>query len=275
MKLSISNIAWNSDEDDLIISLLKKNGINKIEIAPTKFWERPLDTSTYEHDELKRNWGNKGISFIAMQSLLFGQSHLNLFSTVESRNQMLDYLSGIISLAGNLGVKTLVFGSPKNRLVGKLSYKERMEIAAPFFYQLGSFAVKNNVTLCIEPNPIHYGCDFITNTEEALGLIREVNHPGFQLHLDSGALELNDENIYTVIEHSMPYLKHFHISEPYLNLIGSGQTKHREIAIALRSLGYENWISIEMKNSVSPSNIESVERALDYTLETYVQRGAY
>ncbi|MNP23771.1 Xylose isomerase-like TIM barrel [compost metagenome] len=210
-----------------------------------------------------------------MQSLLFGQSHLNLFSTVESRNQMLDYLSGIISLAGNLGVKTLVFGSPKNRLVGKLSYKERMEIAAPFFYQLGSFAVKNNVTLCIEPNPIHYGCDFITNTEEALGLIREVNHPGFQLHLDSGALELNDENIYTVIEHSMPYLKHFHISEPYLNLIGSGQTKHREIAIALRSLGYENWISIEMKNSVSPSNIESVERALDYTLETYVQRGAY
>ncbi|MOA32344.1 Xylose isomerase-like TIM barrel [compost metagenome] len=145
-----------------------------------------------------------------------------------------------------------------------------MYIAVPFFFELGSFAAQENTTLCIEANPKVYGCDFITNTEEAISLVQKVNHPGFQLHLDAGAMELNNEDVYSTIEKAMPYLKHFHISEPYLNLVGTGQTKHKEMAGVLRTLGYKNWVSIEMKSGLSSSNIQSVEKALAFALKTYV-----
>lgn len=270
MRLSISNIAWDLGEDDLVIPLLKNMGISEIEIAPTKFWERPLQITDSEIDRLKREWFEKGISFVAMQSLLFGQNHFNMFSANDSRQEMIYYLSGIISLAGKLGVKSLVFGSPKNRKAGSLSYKEQMEIAIPFFDRLGNLAENAGVILCIEANPVQYGCDFITNTDEAIALVREVGNPGFRLHLDAGAMALNDEDIYLVIERSMPYLQHFHISEPYLNLVGAGMTKHKQMAQALKTLGYDKWVSIEMKSKLLPSNVESVQTAVTYALETYI-----
>lgn len=271
MRLSISNIAWKADEDELVIPVLQKMGLTEIEIAPTKFWEKPLQVTDSEVNDLKDVWSDKGISFVAMQSLLFGQNRLNLFSTNDSRQEMIHYLSGIISLAGKLGVKALVFGSPKNRNAGLLSLKERMEIAIPFFDQLGTFAIQAGVILCIEANPVQYGCDFITNTDEAISLVQEVGNPGFRLHLDTGAMELNEEDVSSVIERSMPYLQHFHISEPYLNLIGTGDTKHKEMATVLRALEYDKWVSIEMKSDLQINNVESVKRAISYALETYLK----
>ncbi len=269
MRLSISNIAWDSKEDDLVSSLLNRMGVTEIEIAPTKFWEKPLQITESDVHNLKNEWFDKGISFVAMQSLLFGQNDLNMFASDESRLVMTRYLSGIISLAGKLGIQSLVFGSPKNRKSGPLSHIERMEIAIPFFEQLGTLAEQAGVILCIEANPVQYGCDFVTNTDEAIALVREVRNPGFRLHLDAGAMELNEEDVFSVIERSIPYLQHFHISEPYLNLVGAGGTKHKQMAQALRALEYDKWVSIEMKSDLQPNNVESVERAVTYALETY------
>ncbi|KAF6578927.1 sugar phosphate isomerase/epimerase [Paenibacillus sp. EKM212P] len=271
MKLSISNIAWNSNENEEIIVLLNKLGIRGIEIAPTKIWDRPLDSEPNELLQFKQYWEQRDIHLIAMQSLLFGQHGLALFSDVESRNKLKEYVMGIMGLAGKIGVKALVFGSPKNRLSNGLSKNEQLDIAIPFFTELAESAVTENVTLCIEPNPSQYGCDFITNSEEGLQLVREVNHPGFQLHLDAGTLTLNNENISSAIENSMPYLSHFHISEPYLNKVGSEESlsPHREIAKTLKINEYKNWVSIEMKNGDN-SNAGTVERALKYASEIYV-----
>lgn len=270
MRLSISNIAWDTEENEQVIPLLKRMGLGEIEIAPTKFWDRPLEITDIEIGALKNEWLSKGISFVAMQSLLFGQNHLNIFSSRESRQEMTQYLSGIINLAGKLGVNSLVFGSPKNRIAGALSYREQMEIAVSFFDELGTVAGRSGVILCIEANPVQYGCDFVTNIDEAIALVREVENPGFRLHLDAGAMALNEEDIYSNIERSLPYLQHFHISEPYLNLIGSGATDHKQISRALKALGYKNYVSIEMKSNLLSNNVESVEKALTYALETYI-----
>ncbi|WP_341348644.1 sugar phosphate isomerase/epimerase family protein [Paenibacillus sp. FSL H3-0469] len=268
MNLSISNIAWDSKEDISVIALLNELGVKGIEVAPTKIWTNPLDVSDIEAEKVREDWAHKGIELVAMQSLLFGRSHLNLFSK-EVREEMLKYLTGIIQLSGKMGIKSLVFGSPKNRLAGELSKKEQFEIAIPFFNDLGAEATKNNVVFCIEPNPVQYGCDFITNTSDAVSLVREVANPSFKLHLDSGALILNEENIFAAIEEGFPYLNHFHISEPYLNLIGLNPTSHVKIAHALKTLGYSNWVSIEMKDNLLNNNVESVEKALSYAMAIY------
>ncbi|WP_150270361.1 sugar phosphate isomerase/epimerase family protein [Paenibacillus tepidiphilus] len=270
MNLSISNIAWNAEEDDTVFQLLNAYNITALEFAPTKIWSTPIDCSREEILDYRLKCKDQGIKIVAMQSLLFGQPQLTLFEDENARNQMKKYLKKIIEMAGVLGIKAVVFGSPKNRLSRSMSKSEQLSIASGFFYEIGQYAVDNNLKFCIEPNPQQYGCDFVTNTQQGIELVKEVNHPGFQLHLDTGALILNEENFAESIEASLPYLAHFHISEPYLELVGSGKhNHHHEISKILKGLHYENYISIEMKNAILPSNIESVKRALNFVSELY------
>jgi sugar phosphate isomerase/epimerase len=40
--------------------------------------------------------------------------------------------------------------------------------------------------------------------------------------------------------------RHFHASEPHLVPLGQGGVDHAAVASALRSAGYERWVSVEM-----------------------------
>ncbi|RJG24767.1 sugar phosphate isomerase/epimerase [Paenibacillus thiaminolyticus] len=269
MKISISNLAWDLHEEKEIINILRDYKVRGIEIAPTKVWGNPTDCSPQQADQYKCYWLEKNIIIVAMQSLLFGQNSLHLFREENSRQKMKNYLFRIIELAGELGVKSLVFGSPKNRLIGDLTKVEQYNIAIPFFHAVGEYAIENNVQFCIEPNPVHYGCEFVTNSSEGLELVQEVGSKGFRLHLDAAGMFLAEEDISNALEKSFPYLAHFHVSEPYLELIGSSQVQHHLYSRILKSLGYNNWVSIEMKNGLKQSNAESVKRALQFVSEIY------
>ncbi|WP_430111627.1 sugar phosphate isomerase/epimerase family protein [Paenibacillus sp. B1-33] len=269
MNVSISNIAWDPAEDEEIIGILKDYRVRGLEIAPTKVWDNPIDCDPYQVEQYKGYWLKENIKIIAMQSLLFGQNDLHLFREENSRQKMKNYLFRIIELAGRLGAKSLVFGSPKNRLVGDLTKVEQYNIAVPFFHSIGEYAVENNVQFCIEPNPVQYGCDFITHSSEGLELVEAVSSKGFKLHLDAAGMFLAEEDISKALEKSFPYLAHFHVSEPYLELIGSSRVQHHCYSRTLKSLGYNNWISIEMKNNLKSSNAESVKTALQFISEIY------
>lgn len=269
MKLAISNIAWNPEDESTVIGWLKQFGVKGLEIAPTKIWQDPTQYKVEEALACKQSWSEHGLELVAMQSLLFGRANLVLFQDEVAREALKQYLFVIIELAGVLGTKKLVFGSPKNRLAGKLSKQEQIQIAAPFFYELGEHAMKHNVLFCIEPNAKEYGCDFVTNTDEAIELLEIVNHKGFQLHLDAAVMTMNGENYVQVIQRAIPHLAHFHISEPFLNLIGSEHTNHHAIFAALVKNQYSNWVSIEMKNGLSESNSQSVRKSLEFVTQIY------
>lgn len=146
MKLAISNIAWDTEENESIVEILNRLNVGGIEIAPTKLWNRPVEVEQTAIVQEKQKWTSKHIDLVAMQSLLFGQSNMNLFGQEDSRNAMLDYLKEIIRLAGYLGTKSLVFGSPKNRIADELSKSEQMNIAIPFLGSLVQLPKKTAFT---------------------------------------------------------------------------------------------------------------------------------
>ncbi len=55
MKLAISNLAWDRGDDFEIAGLLRSMGINGVEIAPTKIWEKPLDATDAENDDYRQS----------------------------------------------------------------------------------------------------------------------------------------------------------------------------------------------------------------------------
>ena len=267
MKLSISNIAWEPNEDKKVFDLIKKYGFSGIELAPPKLFKdlsNVSDTDIQTYLEYMKPFKFK---FPAMQSLLFGKPELKIFD--ESRVDTLIYLKKIIDLAQKLDVKVLVFGSPKNRFVGDMDNQEAQEIAIDFFRELGEYAHSKDRYFCIEPNAKEYGCDFITNTDEAIEIVKAVDSKGFKLHIDSAVIAMNGENIKDALTKALPYTEHFHISEAFLELITTNKTNHEEFFKILKELKYDKWVSIEMKNNVINSNVEAVDRSLKFVSKIY------
>jgi D-psicose/D-tagatose/L-ribulose 3-epimerase len=269
MKFAISNIAWRAEEDHAVADVLPRLGIEGIEIAPTRVWKDPLASTSAHVSEQRRFWENRGLPIVAMQSLLFGHPELTIFGSDEARGKTLTYLSGMVSLARDLGARVLVFGSPKNRHVGDRTAEEAQAIAVPFFRELGNRAARAGVSFCIEPNPPYYDCDFVTTSADGLALVKAVNAVGFGLHLDAAAITLVKEDPDVALDTAAGQIQHFHGSEKDLAPIGSGSVDHARFAAGLRRIQYPNWVSVEMRPLPDKDNLPQIQKSLDVLQSIY------
>jgi len=269
MKLGISNIAWDARSEEHTSELQSPAMISWVEIAPTKVWSAPDAADQIQIEAIRNSWAKDGFQIAALQSLLFGHPELTVFNGAEARGATEAYLRKIICLAGGLGAGALVFGSPKNRLVNGCPAREIEPIAHSFFRSMAERAVEVKTCFCLEPNPPAYGCDYVTTIAEALRVIREIDHPGLRLNLDTGILTMNGESPEDSIEEAFPWIGHVHVSEPQLAGVGSGGVDHRRIGRILKDLNYRGWVSIEMRAGGSQSNPAAVETALRTANEFY------
>lgn len=263
MRLAVSNIAWEPADDDAVAAVLLSEGVSAIEIAPGKWRKWPIDTNAIQRAEYRRAWADRGIQIVSMQSLLFGRPDLQLFGA--TRPALSDYIRGLLDLGADLGVRTFVFGSPKNRVRGDIPLHDAMQIAADFFRLIGKYAVMRNTVVCIEANPPAYGCDFITTTAEAIELCTAVNHPGIAINADLGGMTMSGEPPRETIVSASGKIGHFHASEPELAELGA-QSDHAAAARGLAEINYDKWISIEMRAG-------DVRKAVRLAKQAYMRSG--
>jgi D-psicose/D-tagatose/L-ribulose 3-epimerase len=267
--LAISNIAWQPDEDEVVADLLHREGITGVELAPTKWRERPLDASADDIVAYRRTWEDRGLRVVSLQSLLFGRPDLQLFGGDAARVALADYLRRVIDFGALLGARALVFGSPKNRLRGSITFKDATDIAAPFFHTLGAHASARGISFCIEANPPEYGCDFVTTTAEAAELCAVVDHPGIRINADLGGMTLAGEDPLAAIQSAKAFIAHVHASEPHLAELGAA-ANHGLAASALDAIEYDGWVSIEMRAGTTGDNVDAIERAVRRAKQEYV-----
>jgi len=245
MKISISNIAWDQENDIEVAKIMNDEGIKYIDIAPSKYFDDFKTVSKKNVLKVRDFWVSRNIFPYGMQSLLFKQNHLNLFKK-ESQNEMFDYLESVFKIASYLQISRLVFGSPKNRDSKIVRRSEIFDISSDFFYRLGEIAKKYNIVICLEPNPEIYDCNFLTNSAEVLRFIKKLNHPNIRMQLDTGSLIINDEDIVHIIKNSLNYIGHIHLSEPNLVELGKTKNKNQEFAKHIASSLGTMVVSIEM-----------------------------
>jgi len=268
-RLAVSNIAWESSEDESVVEVLRREGVSGIEIAPTKWREKPFDASPADIAGYRRTWEDRGLRVVSLQALLFGRPDLQLFTSDESRRQLRDYVRRVIDFAAAVGAHAMVFGSPKNRVRGSLAISDAMAIAADFLRDIGVYCAERRTVMCVEANPVEYGCDFVTTTSEAVALCRAVNHPGVRVNVDLGGITMSHEDASVAITSAHDLIGHYHASEPNLAEIGAA-SRHAEAAGALDEIGYAKWISIEMR--ATGDNVAAVSRAIERTKEAYFRQ---
>lgn len=256
IKFSISNIAWTSDNDLQVYEYMQKAGFSGLEIAPTRLfseipYEKKIEAKKYSL-KLKEVFD---LDICSIQSIWYGHSE-KIFGTEEERTVLLDYTKQAIDFAEAIDAGNLVFGCPKNRVIGNNDDKI---VAVDFFRELGDYAAEHGTVLAMEANPVIYGTNFVNTTKEAVVLIKEVGSKGFLLNLDFGTIIYNEESIETLAS-NIHLINHVHISEPNLKLI-ERRVEHKALMHMLRDAGYDRYVSIEMGKS---NDIEDVYRTIDY-----------
>lgn len=257
MKLSISNIAWRSQDDEKMYQVCKDMGFQGIEIAPSRIFGEEPYTKGKEAEEF-RNWLKEkyGLNITSLQSIWYGQKGF-LFKGDYLR--LTDYTFDAVAFAGRLGADNIVFGCPQMRRIFK---PEDYQKGNAFFTEVEKCAQKHDTVFSLEANPSVYGTNYMNDTLEAMGVALYVGKKHLKVNLDIGTMVFNEEPV-ELVEKNIHLIHHVHISEPYLEILKKRQI-HKEIFRILKACRYEHYISIEMKCLES---IEDVKRIMDYVAQ--------
>ncbi|KAG2377567.1 hypothetical protein C9374_009083 [Naegleria lovaniensis] len=288
--LAVSNIAWELHQDDQALDFLKEKGVGLLEVAPTKIIPEWIDFTPEAWGNFKKKILDKGLRVSSFQALSFKKNDLEIFHTDESRKAYVDHTKFVIDLAYELVKEPnsvaksvrLVFGSPKTRDPRGKTYEECLQIATVFFRELGEYCLNKHkelgleptsdgvpaVCVCLEPNPKDYSCFFGYNIEQASQIVRETNNLGFRLHLDTACLTMAGDDLYSAIKDNADIVQHFHVSEPMLAKFHEVKCQHTRAAQALKEIGYNKVVSIEMRSNGDDS-LKELGVAIDFVKNTY------
>ena len=263
MKYSISNIAWGADKDSEMYAFLKAQGIDGIEIAPTRLFVNPYDNLELAHEYAWMLKNKYGLAVSSMQSIWYGVKE-SIFGTEEERQFLTDYTKKAILFAESMGIRNLVFGCPRNRNMPEGDEKQYFEIAKAFFKELGDFALAHNTVLALEPNPVIYNTNFLNFTKDACEFVKQVDSEGLKVNIDMGTMIYNKENPHLVKTYKN-LVNHIHISAPNLAPIQQC-AEYKTLKKVLSKIDYDGYLSVEMGNT---GDVEKAKQAVIFLKEVF------
>lgn len=257
MKLSISNIAWETQHDEQVYRMALENGFSAIEIAPTRWFPQ----NPYGHLEQAEAiaWGLKevhGLGISSLQSIWYGQKG-RIFGTERERKELAAYTRQAVDFAAAVNAGNLVFGCPKNRV---LPDRENDECAIAFFRDCGDYAAAHGTCFSLEANPPIYQTNYINTTQDAFDAAVRTASKGCRVNVDMGTMIYYDEPV-SLIEKNLLLVNHVHLSEPGLAVPCHDRLLVQMIHM-LKANGYEGYLSIEMDKAYGMDALKKAVRML-------------
>jgi D-psicose/D-tagatose/L-ribulose 3-epimerase len=155
-ELSVSNISWLSDRDELAYDVLSETNVKYIDIAPSKIFPS-IQNRGIEHidrrevQDFMKAIGKRGLKVAGFQSLAYGLTGNFITSSQSAIRELSMHIADVIHLAEEVGAHTLVYGAGSSRKYEGLDPYAVNERAADFFTPLDTVARESGVVLGIEP----------------------------------------------------------------------------------------------------------------------------
>ena len=106
--------------------------------------------------------------------------------------------------------------------------------------------------------------DFINTVSAGMKMVRQIDHPNFKIHLDVKAMSSEPIPVAEVIRSVRSEdIGHFHVNDPNLYGPGMGNVDYGPIAKALKDIGWDKWLSVEVfKYDPDPETI--ARKSIEY-----------
>jgi sugar phosphate isomerase/epimerase len=222
-------------------------GYAAVEIAPFTLANSVVNISSGERRTIRDAAARNQIEVAGIHWVLVKPEGLYINHPDQSlRERTAQYFCDLVDFCADVGGKVMVVGSPKQRnLLPGVSRAQGWEWAAATFRTAVERAEQRAVVICFEPlAPAE--TNFINTAAEALEFVRQVPSPHFKLILDVKAMSSEAKPIPDIIRESWPHFAHFHANDPNLKGPGFGDVDFKPIAAALKEVGYDGYVSVEV-----------------------------
>jgi len=120
-----------------------------------------------------------------------------------------------------------------------------MEYAADAIRFAVPALTERGITLALEPlGPKEE--NFLNTAASGIELAQMIDSPQVRLHLDVKAMSTEAIPIPDILRASAPWMAHFHANDPNLLGPGMGEVDFVPIFAALKEIGYDGWVSVEV-----------------------------
>ena len=223
-------------------------GYQGVEIAPFTINPDVTKIPATETARLRRAADQAGVRVCGLHWILSKTEGFLLTSAdPEVRRRTSSYLGSLARFCRELGGDVMIFGSPmqRNRPDG-MSMVEGFRNAAATLRDAVPVLEETGVTIAMEPLAT-WETNFIITAEDGVRLSEMVDSPHVRMMLDCKAMwAMEPEPIPDVIRLYRDHFVHFHANDPNLQGPGFGELDFVPIFQALKEVGFQRWVSVEV-----------------------------
>jgi sugar phosphate isomerase/epimerase len=217
MKLGVSAIGWDAQDNTKIVCSLPKN-IELLEIVPAN----------------RTGLFTKDLQVYSAQSLFWGVPAEDFDDDL----RVVPHFQWLLEASERLGLQRLVLGSPGLR---KGSIKGLLNTLKDFDQDFCSIGT----TICIEPVARQYGGDYFFTVDEIVQSLKRWKFKAVKTMIDTNSIWMEGQCPATVLYDHFDYIDHVHISDKNIGPIVNTED-HINFASALKNSGYSQAVVREL-----------------------------
>jgi len=229
------------------VRVIAEAGYDGVEIAPFTLAESVADLSPAERWTLRQQTEDAGIAVAGLHWLFVKPAGLHATTDdVATRQRTTAYLQELIRFCGDLGGEVMIVGSPQQRNVQPgVAHETAWGRFVEMIEACVDLAADRQVILCMESIPTDQG-NFCTRLDEAVKMVKQVNHPNFQTMWDVHNAHEEQEPLPDLVRRNMPYIKHVHVQEMDGSYPGSRDFDFGSILRVLQEKDFQGYVSAEV-----------------------------
>ena len=227
--------------------IIRKAGYAGIEIAPFTLAEDPATITAAQRREYRSAIEGEGLRFVGLHWLMVSPKGLHVTGPDKAlRQRSWRHIHNLVDLCADLGDGgVMVFGSPKQReTTGGLNREQATRNFVEGISSVAPHAGERGVQILIEALPKDQ-CDVILTLDEAVSLVREINHPAIRTMFDVHNAIHEAEPHHCLVEKYFDFIRHVHVNELDGKHCGTGKYDFKPVLEVLRRRNFAGWVSLE------------------------------
>ncbi|MEM1013340.1 MAG: sugar phosphate isomerase/epimerase family protein [Planctomycetota bacterium] len=240
--------------------LATEAGFDYVELPAGRLLD-PRADDTESHLQTLRGLGNRARIFN-----IFMPGDLVVTGPDRDEAALQTYLAGLFDNLHELVAETIVFGSGKARMVRDgQSRDEAWQQITDLLQMAAPHAERSGAMIVIEPLR-SAECNILNTVDEAMRMVRQLDHPHVQCLVDSYHLWEEDEAVDHIVE-AGGAIRHVHVADPGTRaspgLDRTHDDRYDAFFRALHTIGYDSAISVEGRSDWQPDELAATRSFLE------------